>query len=70
MNIATDEIKAIKMLTKLLKAAKKAQDEGKQMALSKIIEEANKLSYRLDSATEDLINFNSQIYVPVTGEIC
>jgi hypothetical protein len=55
--------KAFKLLNKLLQAAQKAEREGKYLALSKIITEANKLGSKLNAAQE---RFH---YTPVTGEI-
>ncbi len=40
--------KAIEMLSKLLSAARRAQTEGKDQALSKIINEASRLSSHLN----------------------
>lgn len=47
-NLALNDQKAVKMLTKLLRAARRAQEEGKSQALSKIIDEASKLTFRLN----------------------
>lgn len=47
-NLALNDQKAVKMLTKLLRAARRAHEEGKSQALSKIIDEASKLSFRLN----------------------
>lgn len=44
--------KALRMLAKLLKAAQKAQKEGKHVALEKIISEANKLSTRIEKQND------------------
>jgi hypothetical protein len=41
--------RTIELLGKLLSAAKRAQDEGKNLALNKIILEANRLSKRLNT---------------------
>lgn len=44
--------RTIELLGKLLEAAKRAQAQGKQVALNKIIFEANKLSNRLSISME------------------
>lgn len=54
--------KALKLLTKLVKAAHKAQETGKYVALEKIITEANKLSSKLEKT-------NKTHFVAVEGEI-
>jgi hypothetical protein len=50
LSLKNKDQKAIEMLAKLLKAARRAQDEGKGQALSKIIDRADKISgYLSDS---------------------
>lgn len=44
LSLKNKDQKAIEMLAKLLKAARRAQDEGKGQALSTIIDKADKLS--------------------------
>lgn len=53
--------RALNLLTKLVKAAHTAQEQGKHLALEKIIKEANKLSSKLDHKKHN--------YKPVNGEI-
>jgi hypothetical protein len=52
MEVASSDQKALRLLNKLLLAAQKAQIEGKHVALSKIINEANKLSSKLNDSIE------------------
>jgi len=48
LEYSSDNRKTIELLGKLLDAAKRAQDQGKNLALNKIILEANRLSNRLN----------------------
>lgn len=41
--------KALTLLTKLLKAAQRAQKEGKNVALDKLVSEADKLSHKIET---------------------
>ncbi len=50
ISLKNKDQKAVEMLTKLLKAARRAQDEGKDQALSKIIDRADKLSTYLNDS--------------------
>ena len=45
--LAINQRRTIEMLNKLLQAARRAQEEGKQEALNKIINEASKLGTHL-----------------------
>ena len=45
--IAINQRRTIEMLNKLLQAARRAQEEGKQEAINKIISEASKLGTHL-----------------------
>lgn len=50
LSLKNKDQKAIEMLAKLLKAARRAQDGGKEQALSKIIDRADKLSDYLSTS--------------------
>lgn len=51
--LAQNQRRTIEMLNKLLQAARRAHEEGKDRALTKIIEEANRLGSRLSDNTAD-----------------
>lgn len=61
--------KAEEVLNKLLHAAIKAQQEGKYIALQKIIFEANKVSAHLSRAIEANPGLRDSLYTPVQGVI-
>ena len=61
LSLKNKDQKAIEMLAKLLKAARRAQDEGKGQALSTIIEKADKLS---DYLSESLHKAQSTRSIP------
>ncbi len=71
MEVASSDQKALKLLNKLLVAAQKAQIEGKHVALSKIISEANKLSHKLNDSIDRaaLARTDNKEYKLVYGEI-
>ena len=46
--LALNHKRTVEMLTKLLRAARRAHDEGKDRALEKIIDQANRLSSHLN----------------------
>ncbi len=50
LSLKNKDQKAVEMLAKLLKAARRAQDAGKGQALSKIIERADKISGYLNDS--------------------
>ena len=50
LSLKNKDQKAVEMLAKLLKAARRAQDEGKGQALSMIIDRADKLSNYLNDS--------------------
>ena len=53
MDKVMDDLKAIQMLNKLLRAAQKAHATGKDQALVKIINTASKLSSRLNESSDN-----------------
>jgi hypothetical protein len=71
MEIGTDkQEKTIRLLSKLLSAAEKAQAEGKHIALSKIIKEASRISTHLNRSAEAAFLARENLsYRPVTGVI-
>lgn len=50
VSLKNKDQKAVEMLTKLLKAASRAQHEGKEQALSKIIDRAGRISNYLNDS--------------------
>ncbi len=76
---STQDAKAIQLLHKMLSAAQKAHSEGKQAALSKLIQEASRLSSKLNQNLNSAIdesfksNFNARTpqinYKPVLGVV-
>lgn len=74
MEVIGSDQRALRLLNKLLIAAERAQIEGKHIALSKIISEANKLSNKLNDSIERTSNLgieNKRVsgYRLVHGEI-
>ena len=62
--------RALRLLTKLLKAAREAQEKGKFLALEKIISEASKLSGHLDKPQAPKFNLvNSEVVAAARNKI-
>lgn len=71
--INENSIESIKKLSKLLKAAKQAQNNGKQRALSAILDKSYEISEKMQdreyAVNASGLSRNNQFYVRVIGEL-